>query len=457
MRGMAEKLAGWFVLSGRTVIILAGLLVGLVAMMGILGMVRRSQVRPYAPINLMNGQTVAQITAIPSLTPAESDSALFVVPSPTFSELVVQPVITDAPISIPTTGLQVAAPTTEASSQPTNNTPAHSAITHVVQSGENLYRIALQYNLSTEEVAAANGITDVTAIYAGQELVIPVSAESLASLPFQPTIAPSVDDLGVTVVTPGPTPTPPTSINGVPVDTFAPLSESVIQSIRAIYATGQAMGRNPRAFSKLGDSTIENPHFLTRFDGGPYVLGDFAYLQPLIDQFAGSFGRQGQAVQRGLHSWSVMDPMWAAGCRGGDNMLLCEFQQQNPSFLIIHLTSNDVGVPDSTERSLREIVEFCIVNGVVPILGTKADRHEGSNINNEIIRAIADSYNLPLWDFDLVAGTLPGRGLDQDGTHMTSFFAHDWTSPLAFERGYGLMNITALMTLERVWRIATSS
>ena len=45
--------------------------------------------------------------------------------------------------------------------------------THTVQSGENLFRIALRYNTTVEALAAANGIPDPTRIYAGQVLVIP--------------------------------------------------------------------------------------------------------------------------------------------------------------------------------------------------------------------------------------------------------------------------------------------
>jgi len=45
--------------------------------------------------------------------------------------------------------------------------------THVVQTGENLFRIALRYGLTTDELAAANDITNTSQIYAGQLLVIP--------------------------------------------------------------------------------------------------------------------------------------------------------------------------------------------------------------------------------------------------------------------------------------------
>jgi LysM repeat protein len=44
---------------------------------------------------------------------------------------------------------------------------------HVVQPGENLFRIALKYGTTVEAIAVANGISDVHIIYSGQSLVIP--------------------------------------------------------------------------------------------------------------------------------------------------------------------------------------------------------------------------------------------------------------------------------------------
>ncbi len=46
-------------------------------------------------------------------------------------------------------------------------------VRHRVAPGENLYRIALAYNLSVEELAEANGIEDPRTLTVGQELVIP--------------------------------------------------------------------------------------------------------------------------------------------------------------------------------------------------------------------------------------------------------------------------------------------
>jgi len=46
-------------------------------------------------------------------------------------------------------------------------------VTHVVQPGENLYRIALKYGTTIEAISAANNIVNPHLIYAGQELLIP--------------------------------------------------------------------------------------------------------------------------------------------------------------------------------------------------------------------------------------------------------------------------------------------
>ncbi len=44
---------------------------------------------------------------------------------------------------------------------------------HIVQPGENLFRISLQYGVPMTELAQANGITNTWQIFAGQQLIIP--------------------------------------------------------------------------------------------------------------------------------------------------------------------------------------------------------------------------------------------------------------------------------------------
>ena len=49
---------------------------------------------------------------------------------------------------------------------------------HIVKQGETLFRIALQYGLTTNELAERNGITDTWTIYTGQTLIISESDET---------------------------------------------------------------------------------------------------------------------------------------------------------------------------------------------------------------------------------------------------------------------------------------
>lgn len=348
--------------------------------------------------------------------------------------------------------------TPEPTAEPTATNPA--IIIHVVQSEENLFRIALKYGVPVESIAALNGINDPSLVYAGQQIAIPqpVAIVDPASQPLALVSSQAATEtLSAKAPTTGPPPLlpPPTTINGLPFASFFSMPPETMENVSQILARGLEMGRNPRAFSKVGDSTIENPYFLTRFDGGPYNLGEYIYLQPVIEYFAGSYGRQGMAVRRGLHSWTVTDPVWAdkTVCLANESPLACEIRLHNPSVLLIRLGSNDAGVPEGFRQNMRQVVEIALSNGVIPVLGTKADRFEGGdNINNNILRQIAAEYSIPLWDFDIVAGTIPGRGLDVDYVHMTTFYAHDYSSVEAFLRGHSVHNLTALIVLDILWR-----
>jgi lipoprotein-anchoring transpeptidase ErfK/SrfK len=64
---------------------------------------------------------------------------------------------------------------------------------HVVQRGENLFRIALQYNVDMNSIVSANNIANPNSIYAGQRLHIPGStgAVTVAPAPAPAVVAPA--------------------------------------------------------------------------------------------------------------------------------------------------------------------------------------------------------------------------------------------------------------------------
>jgi hypothetical protein len=275
--------------------------------------------------------------------------------------------------------------------------------------------------------------------------------------PATPTTAPTVTTAPPTQPPPTLTaePLPPaadgsTLINGIPFASIAVMPPEVAENVRAIAARGRELGRDPHAFSKLGDSLVLTDHYLTRFDSGGYNLGPFAALQPAIDQYAGSFGRYGVATKVGLYADFATRPGLANGtwCDAEEHMLACEFRLHNPSVLLIRVGTNDVIAASAFETALHKIVEYAIANGVVPVLGTKADRFEGDNRNNDIIRKVATDYRIPLWDFDLLAGTLPGRGLSGDNAHLSVYRHNDYTDPVTLQTGYPISDLSALVVLD---------
>ncbi len=250
----------------------------------------------------------------------------------------------------------------------------------------------------------------------------------------------------------------PTSLNGVPFDQIVVMSDAVKENIRNIYARGQALGNNARAFSKIGDSTIDHPYFLTSFDGDKYDLGAYAALQFAVKYFAGSFGRKSAAVKVSMHAWTVMNPMWAdkARCAPNETPVACELRLNEPVIVFIRLGANDAGTAKLFEQKMREVLDYIIGQGVIPILSTKPDVRQKAQDINDVMRRLAAEYNIPLWDFDRLGPTMPGQGLGPDGVHLTSFPPHDYSKVDAFKRGLSVQDLSALIALDAVWRAATA-
>lgn len=317
-------------------------------------------------------------------------------------------------------------------------------------------------NAQTEPAATLATATPILTMLAGEtlptETAVPLPTEPPPPTAVLPT-ATSQPDLPPTntplpAATQPPTAVPP-HINGIPIAQIVVLPPAVRQNVRAIFANGQTQGRSATTFSKLGDSTSMNPNFMGRFDDPANVnLGEFAYLQPTIDQFSGHFSRYGVSSRNGLHSWSVFDPLWAdkEWCEPNEDVLNCEFRLNNPSIIFVRLGSNDAGAPSGYRYNMKQVVETSIANGVIPVLVTKADRFEGpDNINNNILRELAAEFNVPLLEFDLVAETLPNRGLIPNDVHMAERVApHDFRLADTLQSGHAVHDLIGLIMLDEL-------
>jgi hypothetical protein len=300
----------------------------------------------------------------------------------------------------------------------------------------------------------------------------PASAElptaTLTPLPtVRPSSTPAPTATAAPALAPGETPPPATPAADTPVPTPYPepwmnlpvIPEEVSEAAREVYAFGRARGNNPHSFSIIGDCQSTLPFFLGSFERpDEYSLGEeYAYLQEVIDWFAGSFYRERYAVGPGCTVASVQAEIWAdpEDCLPTETPLLCEYRRHLPSFMIVTMERKDYRMPiEDYEWYLRGIVEFCIANGVVPIIATKADNLEGDHSINRTMVKVAQEYEMPVWNFWRAVQPLPHQGLrieHGDEFHLT-WRPNHFDDPEAMQYAWPWRNLTALQALDAVWR-----
>jgi hypothetical protein len=237
-----------------------------------------------------------------------------------------------------------------------------------------------------------------------------------------------------------------------------PIVPEISARAREIYRRGVELGRDPQAFSKVGDCGSTPAWFLGDFDRGPefYQLGEYTGLEPVIAIFQGSYGRTSLAAKAGFSASSLLTPLWANKdqCVANEVPLECEYRVHNPGFALITLGTNDVWHAKSFVPKMRKIIEFSIDNGILPILATKADNLEKDGSLNAAIAQLAFEYDVPLWNYWLAVQPLPNGGLQEDGAHIT-WGANRFDDPNTLKKGWTVRNLTALQVLDAVWRGVT--
>jgi len=237
-----------------------------------------------------------------------------------------------------------------------------------------------------------------------------------------------------------------------------PVVPSVSQTTAQIYQKGLEIGRDPHRFSKIGDCQNVSSYFLSPFEHpSAYRLGNYTNLQDAIDWFKGSFTRDSLAVKGGFNVAAVLSPLRAdpKQCEKGESPAACELRVHNPSFAIISMETWWSGKPENYEKYMRQLIEYLISQGIVPILATKADNLEGGHQINQTLGQLAWEYDIPLWNFWASVQSLPDKGLTDDGFHLTlgDYF---YDNPQTTQTGWSKRNLTALQALDAVWRGVTN-
>ena len=297
------------------------------------------------------------------------------------------------------------------------------------------------------------------AIIAAAALALGGCKVKIEPTPIPPTETPApTPTITITPIPPTATLTPEPSLTPTPDLRLRPedwMDWPVIPALspRAleIYHQGQAMGNDPKAFSKIGDCQSIKEAFMGLFDlKDRYVLTeDHQAFQETIDQFAGHFNTDGEGVKGGFNAAAVLSPMWANPdvCLPGENPLECEIRITKPAFVFIRLEVWwDGRTAEQYEALMRRIIEYSIAHGVVPILATKADNKEGDHSLNLATARLAYEYDIPLWNFWRAVQPLPNHGLDEN-------------RPDGFHISYDAWNVASfggLEVLDTLWRQATA-
>lgn len=337
------------------------------------------------------------------------------------------------------TVVQVSLSTIPVSSSPVIVAPAASTTStspittsgssYIVRSGDTLGKIAKSFNLTLSAILNVNPGLNPDRIYVGQQLRLPTPTTSTVS-------------------------TTTTSVVNNVASTSSYLS-NITSRARQIFLQGQSLGSNRQSFVLVGDSNSESGAFLAAFDQGAYSLGAYSSLQSTVDNFRGSFGRARVAARPGFNSSKVLKPENAdkSLCFADESPLVCDYRRARPAVVLILMGTNDQYYWQDFENNYRQIVEYSISQGVVPILTTKVDDTDantvGANYINNVIRKLSQTYSVPLLDLRQALTPLPNKGLMDDNLHLnlppdgkTGIFD---AQHLAY--GYNMRNLITLQAL----------
>jgi hypothetical protein len=202
-----------------------------------------------------------------------------------------------------------------------------------------------------------------------------------------------------------------------PMATYIPKLSAKMQQLLA------HSGRNPSAFTVIGDCNAEPQAYLGRVTAGLYQPpANHSYLLATLSRFSQSFAHYSIAAKGGFRASSMLDVSWAdpAECKAGEGPLTCELRRSNAGFVFIELGTGDQFAWREFEKHYRAIIETILRYRAVPVAVTKADNLEqqaGSEpmAINSIIRKLAIEYDIPLLDFWQSVQGLPNGGLIDEG------------------------------------------
>lgn len=273
-------------------------------------------------------------------------------------------------------------------------------------------------------------------------------------------------------VTFGTNPTPSNNDN-IPSSQPTNVITNITNQAQRIFDRGLTVGNRANVFSKIGDSLTVATWAFYPIGWGQQQLSSYGYLQPAIDYFSAESVGDGNSFSNvplaADNQWTTADLLNPAQgnpaiCGSNETPLDCEFRMVRPSIALIMIGTNDVGMMDGAtyHQNLETILDKTIARSVLPVLST-LPRRSGYDAQidefNDIIRATAEQYQIPIWEFHDALDSRPNHGLEADGVHLSypPVEVGQWEATANFigdnlNYGYNVRNLTSIQVLDAIWR-----
>lgn len=209
----------------------------------------------------------------------------------------------------------------------------------------------------------------------------------------------------------------------------APVVPAISDAMVDVWWLGQALGNNPNAITKIGDSLSAQHEYLEPMANPARALNAYRYLAPTIDRFGASAGVDSVAAEVGMGSFTMFDPMWAdpaRGCQPGEGPLACEYRIKQPSIAFIMFGPNDVRAisADVFAQEMERIIVASLDSGVIPVISTFAVHPSDpflpqALLFNRRLIELTTRTQVPLINLWAATRVLPNYGLDTDDIHLT--------------------------------------
>ena len=201
----------------------------------------------------------------------------------------------------------------------------------------------------------------------------------------------------------------------------------VVANLRHIVAHGQALGRNPDAFMKVGDSNTATPGYLTRLGEPGYdptaagLTAGYPELEATRERYLAPIPAGGnsftEASSAATGGWTVFNALPAVPG---------ELAATNASVALITLGSNDqvLESPDVFRAGLTALVNQLAAAGVVPLLSTIPAIAPGYGRNGvieqfgRVVADVAAANQLPVLNLYRAQVALPNYGLDETDARL---------------------------------------